>query len=63
MISGSLEIGGSTIEIENGNLRGDQISFSADGDEYTGRVNANKIEGTVTSKENNRKWSAILIPD
>jgi len=61
MISGSLETRGSTIQIENGNLRGDQISFSADEDQYTGRVNANTIEGTVTSKGNNNKWSAILM--
>lgn len=61
MISGSLETRGSTIQIENGNLRGDQISFSADGDQYTGSVNASTIEGTVTSKGNNNKWSAILM--
>ena len=61
MISGSLVTGGSTIPIENADLRGDRISFSAGGSQYAGRVNANTIEGTVTSKGNNSRWSAKLI--
>ena len=61
MISGSLEARGSTIPIEKGKLNGDQISFSAGGDQYNGHVNGNTIEGTVTSKGNNSKWNAVLV--
>jgi hypothetical protein len=35
--------------IVNGRLRGDEISFSAGGAQYTGRVNGNTIEGRATS--------------
>ena len=61
MISGTLEARGSTIPIETGRLRGDQVSFSARGDQYNGLVNGNTIEGTVTSNGNNNKWNAILV--
>ena len=61
MISGSLEARGSTIPIEKGRLNGDQISFSAGGDQYNCHVNGNTIEGTVTSKGNNSKWNAVLV--
>ncbi len=47
MVSGILKAGGKNITITNGRLRGDQISFSAGGAEYSGRVNGNSIEGTV----------------
>ncbi len=63
MISGTLEARSSTTPIENGSLHGDQVNFSAGRDQYTGRVNGNTIEGTVTSKGNNNKWKAILVID
>jgi len=61
MIPGTLEAGGSTTPIKTGRLYGDQVSFSAGGDQYTGRLNGNTIEGTVTSNGNNNKWNAILM--
>ena len=45
MVSGTL----GSEAIMNGRLRGDEISFSAGGAQYTGRVNGNRIEGRVTS--------------
>ena len=33
--------------IAGGRLRGDQIRFTVGAAEYTGRVNGNRIEGTV----------------
>src|SRR5713226_2788900 len=58
MISGTLKSGGNTMPITNGRLRGDQISFSTGGAQYTGRVNGNAIDGTVKSGGSNSKWSA-----
>ena len=43
MLSGTL----GPAPIANGRLRGDEISFSAGGAQYTGHVNGNTIHGTV----------------
>src|SRR5262249_46460021 len=45
MVSGTL----GTAPIANGRLRGEQLTFAVGGAEYTGRVNGNSIEGTVSS--------------
>ena len=58
MLSGSLKSSGGTSPIVDGRLRGDQISFSLGGAHYTGRVNGNAVEGTVTSGGNKSTWSA-----
>jgi precorrin-6B methylase 2 len=42
----------------NGKLRGDEISFTAGGTQYAGRVNGNTIEGTVTSGGKTSEWRA-----
>src|SRR2546425_4152987 len=55
MISGTFKSGNNTTQIANGKLNGDEISFSAGGSQYKGRVNGNSIEGTVN---NNNKWRA-----
>ena len=54
MVSGTL----AAAPIENGRLRGDQISFTSGGAQYTGRVNGNTIEGTVKTAEGQRAWTA-----
>ena len=46
MLSGSLKSGNNVTPITNGKMNGDQISFSAGGTAYTGRVSGNSIEGT-----------------
>lgn len=46
-------VGGSAIS--NATLRGDAISFSAAGREYSGRVNGNRIDGTIKGAG---AWSA-----
>jgi hypothetical protein len=38
----------------NGKLNGDQITFTAGGTQYTGRVNGNAMEGSAAGS----KWSA-----
>ncbi len=54
MLSGALRNGKVTSPISNAKMLGDQISFTAAGVQYTGRVNGNTIEGTAGGK----KWSA-----
>jgi precorrin-6B methylase 2 len=58
MLSGSLRSSDGTSPIEDGRLRGDQISFNLAGAQYTGRVNGNAMEGTVASSGNKSTWSA-----
>ena len=56
MISGTLK-NGNVITPISGKLNGDEISFTAGGTQYTGRVNGNTIDGTVKG-ETNGKWTA-----
>jgi SAM-dependent methyltransferase len=49
MLSGSLKHGSNTVQIANGKLNGDQITFNAGGVLYTGRVTANGMEGTIST--------------
>jgi hypothetical protein len=57
MLSGTLKSGNVSTPITNGRLRGDQISFTAGGAQYTGRVNGNAMEGTVKGGSD-VKWRA-----
>ena len=58
MLSGALKSGSNTTPITNGRLLGDQITFSAGGAEYTGRVSGNAMEGSVKSGASSGKWKA-----
>ena len=60
MVAGTLKTGGKTLQVANGRLRGDQLSFSAGGAEYRGRVNGGRIEGSVNSGNAASRWSATL---
>ena len=57
MVTGTLKTGGNATPIANGRLRGDQISFTAGGAQYAGRVNGNTIEGTLKGGSPGN-WSA-----
>jgi SAM-dependent methyltransferase len=57
MVSGTLKSSNVSTPITNGRLRGDQISFTAGGAQYTGRVNGNAMEGTVKGGSDS-KWRA-----
>ena len=57
MVSGMIRNGTNTTPISNGRLRGDQITFTAGGVNYTGRVSGNSIQGT-TSGAASGNWSA-----
>jgi hypothetical protein len=56
MVSGTLKTGGNTQQVTNGKLNGDQISFTAGGTQYTGRLNGNSIDGSTKSGGN---WHAM----
>lgn len=55
MVSGTLKNGTNTAQISNGKLHGDQITFSAGGAQYSGRVNGNTMEG---SNNSGASWKA-----
>ena len=57
MISGTLNSGNNNMPISNGKLHGDEITFSAGGAQYTGRVNGNAMEGSVKAGGDG-KWKA-----
>ena len=54
MITGTLGTG----TVDSGRLRGDQISFTAAGTQYTGRVKGDTIEGTMKTADGERTWTA-----
>ena len=47
MLSGTLTTGDTHTPITNGRLRGDRISFTANGAHYVGRVNGDAMSGTM----------------
>lgn len=55
MISGTLRRGSDTVQLANGKLNGDQITFNAAGSLYTGKVTGDGMEGTISSGGN---WKA-----
>ena len=55
MISGTLRSGEKAMQIQDGRLEGNQISFTAGDAEYTGRVNGNTMTGSTSSGES---WKA-----
>ena len=62
MLTGTLTAGGRSGPIAGGRLRGDQISFTVAGAEYSGRVNGDIIEGTVKAENRNATWKATRAP-
>jgi hypothetical protein len=46
MLTGTLRNGSTTSQISNGKMTGDQISFTVNGVQYTGKVNGSTMEGT-----------------
>ena len=58
MLTGTLKSGSTNTTIANAKLNGDQISFSAGGVEYSGRVNGNAIEGVA---KGGGSWKATRV--
>ena len=59
-ISGTLKSGTTSTPIANGRLRGDEITFTAGGSNYTGRVTGNAMQGTIAGAGAG-KWSASKV--
>jgi hypothetical protein len=59
---GTLKTGTGTVQITNGRLRGDQLTFSAGLSEYSGRVSGNRIDGSAKGVTSGL-WSATLRAD
>jgi hypothetical protein len=49
------------LPVENGWLRGDQISFTVNGVDYAGRVNGDTMEGIAKGRMT-RAWNAVRLP-
>jgi hypothetical protein len=58
-IKGTLKLNGKEMPIKNAKLAGDHISFSAGADEFAGCINNGVIEGTDSTNNLNKKWSAV----
>jgi SAM-dependent methyltransferase len=63
VVDGSLKGDTQMLQIRDGKLRGDQISFGVNNATYTGRVNGDRIEGTVKPGTGGEtKWVATRRP-
>jgi SAM-dependent methyltransferase len=58
--SGTITKGDKVVTITNGKLTGEQISFTADGATYSGRVSGNSMSGTFTKNGDKQNWSAVM---
>ncbi len=58
MVTGALKSSTGSAQITNGKLRGEQITFTAGGAEYSGKVNGSTIQGTVKSGGSSTAWNA-----
>ena len=57
-VTGTLSNGNVIAPISDGKLTGDQIKFKAGGEEYSGTVKGNTIEGVRKAGDNAGKWTA-----
>jgi SAM-dependent methyltransferase len=60
-VGGSLNAGGISTLVTGGKLRGDAITFSAGGTQYSGKVAGDTITGTATAGGASRAWSATRV--
>jgi hypothetical protein len=59
MVYGTIKAGDKTSILTAGKLNGDKITFTAEGETYSGRVTSNStMAGTVTSGSGIKEWIA-----
>ncbi len=58
MLAGTVGLAGATVDISEGRMNGDQISFTTGNARYAGRVTGTTIEGTVRRGETTTPWKA-----
>ena len=61
IVTGVLTTGGKSVPLAGGKLRGDQITFTAAGAEYAGKVSGDRIEGTVAADGKRQTWMATRV--
>jgi SAM-dependent methyltransferase len=61
MVSGTINAGNVSTLISGGRLRGDKITFTAGGAQYSGKVRGNSISGTVTRDGGTAPWQATRL--
>ncbi|MDP4224149.1 MAG: methyltransferase domain-containing protein [Bacteroidota bacterium] len=63
MVRGTLKSGGKSQAISDGRLRGDMITFTVNGDKYSGQVTDRTMKGTLTNPSEGSKadWAATRI--
>lgn len=59
--SGNIKQGNKVIPITEGKLEGNKITFKAGDSNYSGTVNLNYIEGTVSDGSSTKNWSATKL--
>ena len=59
---GTLKYGTSTVQVTNGRILGDRLSFNAGNSEYSGRVSGNRIDG-IARGASSGAWNATLRSD
>ena len=57
-VSGTLNANGRQVKLVDPKLVGDRLEFSAGGVRYDGRVNGQRIDGTMRAGSNSSAWSA-----
>jgi precorrin-6B methylase 2 len=57
-VTGTLKSGATSGPVSDGKLRGDVITFTVGGTEYTGRVNGNTMAGTFKAAGKTGEWTA-----
>jgi hypothetical protein len=63
-VGGTAKADNKTVQLSNGKLRGDSITFSLDDGtprDFTGHVAGNKIEGTVKAGSAESKFTATRV--
>ena len=57
-VSGTLTSNGRAVQLSGGKLVGDQLTFSAGGTTYSGRVNGERIDGSMKAGAQSSQWRA-----
>ncbi len=60
-VSGTFELDGVSLPVENGWLRGTELSFTLNGVTYSGRANGDTMAGTAKGRTT-RAWHAVRLP-
>jgi hypothetical protein len=61
LVFGTFDVGGISVRIDGGRLRGDRIGFTLNGVAYSGRVTGDAMEGVAKGRIT-RAWNAVRVP-